>query len=163
MRPVDGYGEPVDEAAQRDDRTAVQIADRIARLAHRLRRASATTLEPLGLTPAQGRALRTVARTGEPLRMGELAERMGIVPRSATSLVDALVTAGLVVREADPDNRRVVLVRLSPGGQDVQDRMARARTQAAARILSPLSAEQAGQLLALLDTLEEQGCPPPAV
>lgn len=155
-----GYGVAVNERAAGDDRTAVQIADRIARLAHRMRRASMLALEPLGLTPAQSRALRTVARAAAPMRMGELAQRMGIVPRSATSLVEALVTDGLLERSTDPANRRVVLVSLSAGGQEVQEKMARARSQAATRILSPLSPPEIERLLVLLDTLEADECGP---
>lgn len=146
----------VDEPGTTDERAAVQVADRIARVAHRLRRATVEALEPLGLTPAQSRALRTVARSSEPMRMGELAQRMGIVPRSATSLVDALVAAGLLERATDPENRRAVLVGLSPGGRQVQDRMAQVRAQAATQILAPLSAEDTARLLALLDTVESR-------
>lgn len=158
----DGYGVAVNPQGAGDDRTAVQIADRIARLAHRMRRASMLALEPLGLTPAQSRALRTVARAATPMRMGELAQRMGIVPRSATSLVDALVTDGLLERATDPDNRRVVLVSLSAGGQQVQEKMARARAQAATRILSPLTSDEIERLLVLLDTLETDDDRPPS-
>ena len=55
-------------------------------------------LGPLGVTWAQVRALRTVARCGGPVRMSELADRLGIARRSATSVVDELVERGLVGR-----------------------------------------------------------------
>ncbi|MGV4926456.1 MarR family transcriptional regulator [Streptomyces sp. HJ7] len=38
--------------------------------------------------------------------MTELAERLGVVPRAVTPLIDALEEAGLVRRLAEPDNRR---------------------------------------------------------
>src|ERR1700691_3054950 len=63
-------------------------------------------LAPLGLTPAQERALRLIARGEEPPRMTELADRLGIVPRSLTTVIDALEKAGLVRREIGPRHRR---------------------------------------------------------
>ena len=60
----------------------VQLADLLQRQTRRLRRAQAQRLAPLGLTPAQERALRIITRSEEPLRMTELADHLGIVPRS---------------------------------------------------------------------------------
>ena len=48
--------------------------------------------------------------------MTELADRLGIVPRSVTTVVDALEEAGLVRREIDPRNRRAILLRLTDQG-----------------------------------------------
>src|SRR5580692_2523258 len=94
----------------------VQLADQLHGLTRRLRRAQAERLAPLGLTPAQERALRLITRGDEPLRMTELAERLGIVPRSLTTVVDALEEAGLVGREIDPRNRRAILLHLTERG-----------------------------------------------
>ena len=54
-----------------------QLADLLQRLMKRLRRAQAQRLAPLGLTPAQERALRMITRSEEPLRMTELADQLG--------------------------------------------------------------------------------------
>lgn len=135
-----------------------ELAERLMRSAHRLRRASVESLAPLGLTPAQERMLRLVARPdkrsdvgGSPWRMGELASRMGIVPRSATSLVDALQRAGLVERAIDPDNRRSILVRLTEQGQDLQREMSAARAEAGERLFTGLDADERQLLAGLLD------------
>jgi len=98
---------------------AVQLADLLHGLTRRLRREQSEGLAPLGLTPAQARALRIIARSEdeEPLRMTELADKLGIVPRSVTTVVDALEEDGLVRREVDPRNRRAILLRLArPAG-----------------------------------------------
>jgi len=94
----------------------VQLADLLHRLTRRLRRSQAERLAPLGLTPAQERALRLITRSDEPPRMTELADRLGIVPRSLTTVIDALEDAGLVRREIDPRNRRAILLRLTDHG-----------------------------------------------
>ena len=57
----------------------VQLADLLHRLTRRLRRGQAQQLAPLGLTPAQERALRVITRGDEPRRMTELADQLGIV------------------------------------------------------------------------------------
>jgi DNA-binding MarR family transcriptional regulator len=131
----------VQESAAQD--SAVQdsaaLADRIQRLTRRLRRSQALALAPLGLTPAQERALSLVARSSEPLRMAKLAERLGIVPRSTTTVVDALEEAGLVRREIDPANRRAILLHLTDRGKAVGDDMRAARRQAADELFAPLT------------------------
>jgi DNA-binding MarR family transcriptional regulator len=131
-----------------------QLADLFQRLMRRLRRAQAERLAPLGLTPAQERALRTITRSEEPLRMTELADQLGIVPRSVTTVVDALEQAGLVRREIDPHNRRAIRLHLTDRGLAVRDDMREARRRAAEDLFAPLTAgdrEALGELLEQLD------------
>jgi DNA-binding MarR family transcriptional regulator len=121
----------------------------------RLRRAQAERLAPLGLTQAQERALRLITRADEPPRMTELADRLGIVPRSLTAVVDALERAGLVRREIDPRNRRAILLRLTGHGAAVRDDLREARRQAAEGLFAPLGdsdRETLAELLTRLDT-----------
>ena len=83
--------------------------------------------------------------------MGELASRMGIVPRSATSLVDALEQADLVHRAIDPDNRRAILVSLTEHGKAVQRAMSQARAEAGEQLFSQLDDQEREMLAELLD------------
>jgi DNA-binding MarR family transcriptional regulator len=50
------------------------------------------------------------------IRMSDMAADLQVTLATATGLVDRLVEKGLVVRESQPDDRRVVLCRLSEGG-----------------------------------------------
>ena len=61
-----------------------QLAELLTCASWRLRRARRRA-RPLGLTFGQARALRLLSRAGEPLRIGELAARLEVVPRSATA------------------------------------------------------------------------------
>jgi len=133
----------------------VQLADLLWRLTKRLRRGQARRLAPLGLTPAQERALRVIARAEEPQRMTGLAEELGIVPRSLTTVIDALEEAGLVRREVDARNRRATLLHLTPRGATVRDEMREARRQAAEDLFAPLADEDREVLVRLLMTLDE--------
>ena len=67
------------------------------------------------MTMAQMRALMAVGH-GPGCTMGELASRLGIGVSAATGLVDRLVEQGALERESDPEDRRVVRVRISPAG-----------------------------------------------
>ena len=133
---------------------SAQLADLLQRLTKRLRHAQAERLAPLGLTPAQERALRMITRSEEPLRMTELADHLGIVPRSVTTVIDALEQAGLVRREVDPQNRRAIRLHLTGRGMAVRDGMREARRRAAEDLFAPLSAgdrKALAELLSLLD------------
>jgi DNA-binding MarR family transcriptional regulator len=137
-----------------DHEDPVQLADQLYRLTRRLRRAQADRLAPLGLTPAQERALRLISRGDEPLRMTELADRLGIVPRSLTTVVDALEEAGLVRREIDPRNRRAILLHLTDEGASVRDGLRETRRRAAEDLFAPLSADDRETLAGLLTRLD---------
>src|SRR6202034_3445810 len=135
---------------------AVQLAEVLHGLTRRVRRAQTEGLAPLGLTPAHARALRIILRSEdeEPLRMTELADKLRIVPRSVTTVVDALEEAGLVRREVDPRNRRAIRLHLTDRGRSVRDDMREARRGAAEDLFAPLSADDRqtlGNLLSQLD------------
>lgn len=63
--------------------------------------------------------------TGEFLQCSpaELADRSGVSRATVTGVLDTLERAGLVMREPDLNDRRMVMVRLTPKGQDVIMRM----------------------------------------
>ena len=75
---------------------------------------------------------------------------LGVVPRSATDLVDALQEAGLVERIVDPNNRRSVLVELTRQGRDIQQAMADARAATAATLFGTLAPAERALLAELL-------------
>lgn len=84
----------------------------VMRLARRLRNEREDTSLSLNQLSAMG----TLARRG-PLTLGELAAAERIQPPSMTRTVSALEARGLVVRDADADDRRLVIVRLSDEGK----------------------------------------------
>jgi DNA-binding MarR family transcriptional regulator len=131
-----------------------QLADLLHGLTKRVRHSQAERLAPLGLTPAQERALRVISRSGEPLRMTELADRLGVVPRSVTTVVDALEAAGLVRREIDPANRRAIRLHLTEKGMAVRQEMRDARRRAAEDLFAPLSEAERATLADLLTRLD---------
>ncbi|MDV9190930.1 MarR family transcriptional regulator [Streptomyces sp. SR27] len=138
------------------------LAEQLLRLTRRLHRIQKRHLEPVGITPAQSRLLRTVAHFGEPPRMADLAARLEVVPRAVTSLVDGLEAVGRVRRVPDPNSRRVVRIELTDEGRATLRELRSARRAAAEDILAPLTVEQreelGGLLSALVDPGPEGGC-----
>lgn len=131
-----------------------QLAEQLLRLTRRLHRAQKRYLEPLGITPAQARLLRTVALyDAEPPRMADLAARLEVVPRAVTTLVDALEANGVVRRVPDPSNRRVIRIELTDAGRATLRALRQARRSAAEDILEPLDARERELLGSLLNTL----------
>jgi DNA-binding MarR family transcriptional regulator len=131
-----------------------QILEGLSAVTRQLARASGATDDGPPMTSTQRLALFEAA-IGGPLRLSELAERMGITAPTASRAVDGLVDLGLVERLPDPADRRAVRIDLTSSGRtDVEGRKARA-----AAALQPaagaLSAQDRAQLAVLLRRLAD--------
>ncbi|GAB2807310.1 MarR family transcriptional regulator [Streptomyces chlorus] len=131
------------------------LAEQLLRLTRRVHRIQKRHLvrRELGITPAQSRLLRTLAHYASPPRMADLAERLEVVPRAVTTLVDGLEASGKVRRVPDPANRRVIRIELTDDGHAALRELHAARRAAAEEILAPLADEQREVLGELLNTL----------
>jgi DNA-binding MarR family transcriptional regulator len=112
----------------------------VTRLNRRLRQEGET-----GMGASTFSALATVARRG-PLALGELAALEGVKPPSITTTVAALEGQGLVTRVADPSDRRVTRVTVTPRGRL---RLLRSRTRKTAYLAARLEALDERQLQVL--------------
>lgn len=70
----------------------------------------------LEITPAEARTLVHAARHG-PVRQTILAERMGIEAMTLCGYLDKLEEQGLIVRVADPDDRRAKQIHLTEAAE----------------------------------------------
>jgi DNA-binding MarR family transcriptional regulator len=95
--------------------------------------------EAAGLTPQQHQALLAIKGFGASRLMttGELAERLGIRHHSAVGLIDRLLSKSLVHRQTGAEDRRQVLVKLTPKAQRLLERLSAAHHDEVER-LSPL-------------------------
>lgn len=128
------------------------MSDLFWAVARRLRHASRESLAPWDVTPSQLRALGTLMRHG-PARPSALAKHLGIAPRSATEVVDALEDRGLVRRETDPADRRATLVVVTDHGSEVARAIRTARAAEADRLFGALDDADRGELERLLRLL----------
>lgn len=133
---------------------AVEIADLLGQVVRRLHRGTSEALAPLGLSRAQSRVVRLLA--DGPLRMAIIAERLSVVPRTVTDLVDGLEGAGLVERQPDPEDRRSTFVALTAGGRLLLDRLEVARRESAEQAFGRLDPADRAVLLRLLRDLADE-------
>ncbi|WP_395296138.1 MarR family winged helix-turn-helix transcriptional regulator [Kitasatospora hibisci] len=153
------HGTPVDAPATPQD-TAAELADAMTRAIKRIRRRTSERLEPYGITPGQGRALRTLAHVpgcelpDRAMRLSDLADRLHIAPRSATTVVDALEEAGMVERTPDPADRRAVRIVLTDAGHAAVERIGQVRHEVALEYFGPVSPAEQDLLLRALRSAE---------
>ncbi|WP_406203643.1 MarR family transcriptional regulator [Kitasatospora sp. NBC_01560] len=158
--PAPSPGPSADEGAATPQDTAAELADAMTRAIKRIRRLTSERLEPYGITPAQGRALRTLAHApgcelpDRAMRLSDLADRLHIAPRSATTVVDALEEAGLVERTPDPADRRAVRIVLTPAGHSAVERIGLVRYEVAQEYFGPVSPAEQDALLRALRSAE---------
>ncbi len=71
-----------------------------------------------GLSPSQCYGLKAIC-DGAGLSVNELAARLYLEKSSASRLVNSLVELGFVLKEPDPEDRRILRVRPSPRGKAI--------------------------------------------
>ena len=127
------------------------LGELVLRTARVLRRAHREALGPYGLSPHQSRAMGVIVRSGtDGLRLSDLAAQLGIAPRSATDVVDALQVHGLVERRPSEHDRRAVDIRLTPAGTALRRALDRARTTVSDQHFASLTIAERDTLARLL-------------
>jgi DNA-binding MarR family transcriptional regulator len=101
------------------------------------------------MTPTQRIALFELVDAA-PLRLTDLADRMGVSPPTASRSVDALHDLGLVERVEDPDDRRALNIDLTRAGRKMVVAHKRRARKAFAPAAEALSAEERETLSRLL-------------
>lgn len=133
-------------------RSPARVADRLHSTAIQLLRRLRAEDRRTGLSGPRASALSVVV-FGGPVTLGELAAAEQVKPPTMTRLVTAMEAQGLVKREGDASDARVVRVRATPRGiRILQEGRARriARLQAALQELSEEELALLGRATALL-------------
>jgi DNA-binding MarR family transcriptional regulator len=101
----------------------------------------------------QYHTLHALARE-ERLMAGELAQRCHVSEPTISKSLKSLEHGGLIQRQTDPDNRRVVWVSLTPDGRAMHDKMEAYFEGKMAEVLAPLSESQLRDLIVAFGHLE---------
>lgn len=120
---------------------AKALAYRVRRLAHRLETEIKRELAPHGIELWELELLACLIRT-EPehrLSAGALMTQLQLTSGAVTNRVARLERNGWVSRDVDPDDRRSVLVRLTPSGERRALEVFGVKTDAECELLSALS------------------------
>jgi DNA-binding MarR family transcriptional regulator len=127
-----------------------RLRSAIGKLSRRLR----PTVAGSGLTPSQISVLFTVVRFG-PVGLSELASMESLNATMLSRVTAQLCDAGLIVREADPDDRRSAFVAATAAGRRTRERIHRERARALGEHVEQLDESQREALWNALPVLEE--------
>lgn len=89
------------------------------------------------------------------LSMRDFTRALSLPPATATSLIDRMTARGLVERTSSPQDRRVVVVRLTPQGQDVLQQVNRAWQRTQEDVFGTLDDQDLQQYLAIVQRLRD--------
>ncbi len=127
------------------------VFTQILKIAGALDRSASDALEDLHLTAGAFNALVELGKVGDRgIAPSELARRLAVARRTATLYVDILTRQGWAVRESHPEDRRMVLARLSEKGQALLDNEGERYQRRLADLLGEMSPDQADRLRQLL-------------
>jgi DNA-binding MarR family transcriptional regulator len=141
------------------DPSAKHITGRIVRLAslfvQEFERNKQRVLGGYGLNESDFGVLAPLRRSGEPFELTptELARHRMITSGGMTAALDRLEKKGMVVRVANPADRRGSLVRLTELGRDVVDASMVLHAETEHTLVAPLDADDARQLERILRQL----------
>ena len=137
------------------DLAPVEVFSRISRLARHLDLARRRAFTEHGIVGWEFDVLSALRRAGAPYELspGRLLRETLVTSGTMTNRVDRLAARGLVERLPDPDDRRGVLVRLTPDGKDTVDGAFESLLAAERQLLADLPPRDRSRLATLLRPL----------
>ncbi|MGX2993682.1 MarR family winged helix-turn-helix transcriptional regulator [Streptomyces sp. JNUCC 64] len=159
---MSGDGDNVDRVlaqwrAERPDLDAAPmgVIGRIQRASRLLERVLSDQFATHGLQLGEFDILATLLRSGPPYRLtaGALSEASMITSGAMTNRLNRLVAKELVTRETDPDNRRSLLVTLTPEGHRLAGTALTGHLATEEELLDHLDGEERELLAGLLRKL----------
>lgn len=107
-------------------------------------------LEERGLTLARASALWAIAHR-DTITQRELADALKVTPRNVTTLIDGLEKTGFVKRCDHPNDRRAVLLELTPSGWEITNRLKSETRELAQALFKGLGSSKLKQFVETLD------------
>ncbi|MEN3609266.1 MarR family winged helix-turn-helix transcriptional regulator [Plantactinospora sp. ZYX-F-223] len=158
MEAADAVDRMVAQWAERDpqlDVSPLEVVGRLLLCADQVHRAIVAALRPLGLTYGDFDVINTLRRLGDPegTNPRQLTRAALITSGAMTTRLDRLERGRLIVRTADPADRRGVLVRLTRRGERLAEQAVRAVLDVDETFLQPLSGRQRDAVAATLKQL----------
>jgi DNA-binding MarR family transcriptional regulator len=135
------------------DTSPMHIVARVSRLSRLIDRRLSENFARFGIEDWMYDVLATLRRNGAPyeLAAGELVGQTMVTTGAITNRIDRLEQRSLVERVIGEDRRKVI-VRLTPKGLKLVDEIVRTHMDAEDEILAPLSPRQREELTKLLRT-----------
>ena len=137
------------------DLAPLRVFSRIGRLSRHLDLARRAAFTQHGLEVWEFDVLSALRRAGDPYELtpGRLLTQTLVSSGTMTNRIDRLVAHGLVVRASAPEDRRVVLVRLTAAGRAAVDAAMEDLLRRESVLLAGIDGEQSEDLSAILRQL----------
>ena len=137
------------------DLAPVEVFSRISRLSRLLDLARRDAFTAQAIEPWEFDVLAALRRAGRPYQLspGQLLRETMVTSGTMTNRIDRLTDRGFVERSPDPNDRRGVLVGLTPAGKNAVDGAFETLLSSERDLLAELSATERRQLADLLKRL----------
>jgi len=143
---------PADRAWSDEQDVSLRLWVTLARCYSTYAKAIAAKVQDYGLTTPQFGTLEALYHLG-PLSLGELADKLLVTGGNVTYVMDRLEDQGLVYRYRRPDDRRVILARLTPEGRELVAEVFPAHASYIQHLSRHLSPDEQNQLSGMLKAL----------
>ncbi len=134
----------------------IQLLKRIGQVEHARERYAPEAWMELNLTIGQLKSLFFIDFEGST-NFKKLATALGVTPPNVTGIIDHLVEQGLVSREGNPEDRRMILLKTTEKGKTLLAGLRESRTSRVSAILAQLSLEELAALAKGLNALARAG------
>jgi DNA-binding MarR family transcriptional regulator len=131
------------------------IITRMQKIVGRIKRIQNDRLTSSGVASGDYHVLHALRRLGTPYRAASsrLADDLMLSPSALTARIDGMEKEGLVLRVADPDDRRRVLIEMTPEGHALWERTIRPQGEFEDQLVDVLDDQEKETLSALLRRL----------
>ena len=100
-------------------------------------------------------ALQMIASHHNNITPGDISKAAGTSPARIAAELNSLENKGLIIREIDPNNRRRILVRLTPDGENSANKYRCEGMEVAVELLSQLGEQDAREYVRIIGKLGE--------
>jgi len=115
----------------------------------------ASVAQRYGLSHAALNALAVIEGSGAPITVGTVSARMHITSGTMTGVIDTLERNGYIERLADPEDRRRVLVEVTPKAQAVLDQLLPEVVQTTTVVMAEIGDQELNEFLVTLARIRE--------
>lgn len=131
------------------------LLELLSRVSRQAGRHLDSALEQFELQSWEFDVLTTLRKAGEPYEMcpGTIGGRLDVSNSAMTNRINRLEQAGLVERHLSPENRRIIIIRLTGTGIELADRALDAHRASAEQALNRLDLDDVAALDSLLHKL----------
>ncbi|TWP37705.1 MarR family winged helix-turn-helix transcriptional regulator [Leekyejoonella antrihumi] len=137
------------------DSTPMGVIGRMSRASSLLDKSIRENFAGFDLLPGEFDVLATLRRSGSPYKLtpGVIGELTMVTSGAITNRIDRMVDKGLVKRELDPDNRRIIVVVLTRRGRELINEVIDSHVAHEIKLMESLSDGEQKQLAELLRKL----------